>query len=366
MLVGLAVGAGLSAVMLRHPAPAAKVRGAPKVSAQRRFVGVDLGGTTVAVGVVDDAGAVVCHLSEPLRADRSFAAVSAHIVELVHRAVAEAGLAMSAITAVGVGAPGSLDFDSGVVRSAAAFDWKDAPLAAAVEHGTGCPTVLENDANAALLAEWWAGAGAGDDVRHIVMLTLGTGVGGAIVADNRLLRGATGMAGELGHAIVEPRVGMSEKGRLCKGTGVHGVFEQYTSANAVADRAVDLLQAEPSTPSSLRAATSVGGGGRPSAKEVFEHAAAGDALAARIVDSTAEYLAVGCINICRAFDPQVIVVTGGLALAGEQLLGPVRKWFDKHHWTIQPPTVRIVPAETGNAAGMIGAAAAARINCDSA
>ena len=355
-VLGFAAGVGIGAILLRT---IQKQHGSRTPSKSKgilqNFIGIDLGGTTITLGVVNSKGTVVAKVAEPLE-DRAFDSTTKQMIRMAHCAVAQANLSLSSITAIGIGTPGNLDFELGVVKNAAAFSWKDAPLAAVVEAGTGRPTVIENDANAALLAEWWAGAGAGDDIRHIVMLTLGTGVGGAIVTDDKLLRGATGMAGELGHVIVEPRVGQEPKGELCSGTNVYGVFERYTSATAVAKRAKDLLREQAGIASSMRAL-----GDTLDAKAVFEHAAQGDALAEQIVDSTAEYLGVGCINICRAFDPQVIVMTGGLALAGNQLFDKVRSWFNHHHWTIQPPTCRIVPAQTGNNAGMIGAAAAARI-----
>merc|ERR1719464_1508016 len=114
---------------------------------------------------------------------------------------------MDRVAAIGIGAPGNLDCERGIVRNAANFDWRDAPLAAALTAGTGRPTFLENDANAAVLAEWWAGAGAGEDIRHMVMFTLGTGVGGGVVSDDRLIRGTQCLASEFGHALIDPCIG---------------------------------------------------------------------------------------------------------------------------------------------------------------
>merc|ERR1719464_1105582 len=131
---------------------------------------------------------------------------------------------MDRVAAIGIGAPGNLDCAAGVVRNAANFDWKDAPLSAALTAGTGRPTFLENDANAAVLAEWWAGAGAGEDIKHLIMVTLGSGVGGGVVSDDRLIRGMQGLAGELGHAIIEPCIGDAARGRPNPSTGVHGIL----------------------------------------------------------------------------------------------------------------------------------------------
>jgi len=311
----------------------------------------------VSVALLDGAGNVLARAACQLPADRSFGTVTQLIVSNVRQAVADAGCQLGDVTAIGIGSPGNLDCRRGVVISAANLAFKDAPLADAIAQATGRPAYLENDANAAVLAEWWAGAGAGDDIKHLVMFTLGTGVGAGVVSDDRLVRGATGMAGELGHTIIEPCIGQPEQGRFCAGTSTRGVLEQYASARALADRAREALAGAVGKASSLAPLQ-----GTLTSKDVFEHAAAGDALAMRLVDETAEYLAVGFINACRAFDPQLIVVTGGLALAGDALLRPLNEHFLRRWWTIQPPsTCRIVRATTGNDAGTIGAAAAARL-----
>lgn len=320
------------------------------------FVGVDLGGTNVKMAVVDDHGRILQRRSSELGDDRSFDSVTSLIISELSKLVADAGLTMDAITAIGMGAPGNLDCKRGVVLKAAAFDWEGVPLTETIQKATGRPTCLENDANAAVLAEWWAGAGAGDDIKHMVMFTIGTGIGGGVISDDRLVRGATGMAGELGHTIIEPCIGTGTKGRLCAGTGVHGVLEQYCSARGMASRAKEMMYGkEETTASSLRELEDI------TAKEIFEHAASGDAFAQRVVDETAEYLAVGLINASRSFDPQLIVVTGGMTLAGDVLLDAINKHFLSRWWKIQPEsTCRIALATTGNDAGVIGAAASAR------
>eukprot|EP00927_Polykrikos_kofoidii_P013904 TRINITY_DN16061_c0_g1_i1.p1 TRINITY_DN16061_c0_g1~~TRINITY_DN16061_c0_g1_i1.p1 ORF type:complete len:374 (-),score=38.79 TRINITY_DN16061_c0_g1_i1:87-1208(-) len=320
------------------------------------FVGIDLGGTTVACALVDNDGNIKAQNTAPLCKDKGFEAVVQFIAGRVMELIGTVNVHMADITAIGVGAPGNLDCTNGVVVSAANFDWKNAPITSAIEGILGRPTFLENDANAAVLAEKWIGAGRGSHVRHMIMFTLGTGIGAGVISDNVLIRGSTGMAGELGHTIIDPYVGRENQGRLCSGTGVRGVLEQYASARAIGVLAKEAVSKPGCEPTTLASVTDL------TARDVFEHAAVGDELAKRLVDRTADYIAVGFINGCRAFDPQLIVVAGGLAEAGDALLEPVRRHFLRRWWSIQPSsTCKIVRATVGNSAGVVGAAAAARI-----
>eukprot|EP00928_Gymnodinium_smaydae_P035283 TRINITY_DN24855_c0_g1_i1.p1 TRINITY_DN24855_c0_g1~~TRINITY_DN24855_c0_g1_i1.p1 ORF type:complete len:384 (+),score=82.77 TRINITY_DN24855_c0_g1_i1:128-1279(+) len=357
---------GLALALPRRRRPAdehcAVLRGAGNKGSGRRFVGIDLGGTTLSVIVAEDHGRILARSQRDLpQQDRAFQTVVAFIVEQVVCTLCSIDLTLADVSAIGIGAPGNLDCERGIVRSAANFDWKGVPLGGAIAEATGVPTRLENDAKAAVLAEWWVGAGAGDDIRHLVMFTLGTGIGGGVVSDDRIIRGATGMAGELGHAIIEPGVGANApQGRFCAGTGVHGVLEQYASARALGERAREAFKMGDGAQSSLASVK------EPTSKDVCEHAKRGDALALRLLDETADYLAVAFINACRAYDPQLIVITGGLANAGDVLLEPLRHHFRRRWWSIQPQgTCRIELATTGNDAGTLGAAAAARSWLDS-
>eukprot|EP00913_Durusdinium_trenchii_P019104 g17954.t1 len=165
-------------------------------------------------------------------------------------------------------------------------------------HWEASKVTLENDTNAALLAEAWTGAAAG--IKHIVLLTIGTGIGGAIMCDGQLLRGSKGQAGEIGHSILVP------DGRTFGGAGVSGIFEGYASCSAVAIRARELMPPDSSL-SKLEAVE---------CEDVFKHAAAGDSYATELVQETAKYLALGCINCCRFVDPELILFSGGMAEAG--------------------------------------------------
>jgi len=256
------------------------------------------------------------------------------------------------VVGIGVCTPGLLNVKQGIVEATANLrGWEKVPITKLVakafkfeEHRV----VLENDANTALLAEVWVGAARGKE--NVVMLTLGTGVGGAMFCDGRLLRGSTGAAGELGHQIVVP------DGRAYGNAGVGGILEAYASAGAVAERATE--GGLPPT-SSLASCFPI------TCYDVFQHAQKGDAHATHIVKETARYLAIGCINASRNFDCDMVVFTGGMAQAGEQLFAEVREQYRKYHWNIAPVRVELKIAEAGNHASVVGAAYAARAAIES-
>ncbi|MBI1338370.1 MAG: ROK family protein [Phycisphaera sp.] len=312
-----------------------------------RFVGLDLGGTNIKAGVVNETGRVLARCSVPTRAQLGVT----HVVESLEKAardVAQAAkIEWSSITGIGVGSPGLIDARAGVVKASPNMPaFKQVPLRDLLHKKLNVPTFLANDANAAAFGEFWAGAGKDPHVRSLVMLTLGTGVGGGIVMDGRVVHGSHGLAGELGHLIVE------RGGRPCP-CGQRGCLERYASANAVSLSAVKLLS-EGDVTSSLKSLDS-----EPSAEQVFEAARQGDALACQVVDQAAHYLGLACLNIARAIDPQMIVMAGGMAMAGDFLFERVRRAATKEWWSIEPFDLPIVPAALGNDAGIIGAAAVA-------
>ena len=356
------------------------------------YVGIDLGGTTVGVALVNAAGrklaSVSCNISTSNAAtplERSFTTVVDLMCTQVHKVIqlanaADAGsgsgsaVTIHTVAAFGIGAPGLLDTDQGIIQAIANFEWENVPLTNTLAQALRVDpskVFLENDANSALLAELWTGAGK--DKKDVVMLTLGTGVGCAIMSGGHLLRGCSGDAGEMGHTVLIPN------GRVHGTTGVYGIFEGYASATAVVARTKERL-ATCTTPSPLRA---LGEAGMLTCKEVFRHAAllgggtrsvaegegAGTgtagaqldcSIANTIVAETMEYIGIGCINVCRCFDPELVILTGGMTNAGDPLLEAVRRGYCKHHWNITPSnTKRIVLACGGTDAGMVGAAAAA-------
>jgi len=315
----------------------------------RVFIGIDLGGTTICVGVVDDLGTVLggCAQSTPLGNDHDPKVVVSKMREQAHLALKAAGRTMDEVVGIGVCTPGLLNVKQGIVEATANLHgWVNVPITKLVAKEMGMDErriVLDNDANTALLAEVWVGAARGKE--NVVMLTLGTGVGGAMFCDGRLLRGSRGSAGELGHQILVP------DGRSYGNAGVGGILEAYASAGAVAERA-----AEGGVPPS----SSLAGCPCISCFDVFQHAKLGDAHASRIVKETASYLAIGCINASRNFDCDMVIFTGGMAQAGEELFAEVREQYRRYHWNIAPVRVELKVAEAGNNASVIGSAYAAR------
>ncbi|MBN1346801.1 MAG: ROK family protein [Phycisphaerae bacterium] len=315
---------------------------------KRCFVGIDLGGTNIKGGVVDEDGKVLCKRSIRTEAENGPDHVIDLMAQLVERVIAEAGLTKSQVEAVGIGSPGSMSHTQGIVIKPPNLPgWQDVPLRDRIKNMTGLPTTLENDANAAAWGEFWAGAGKG--TRHMVMLTLGTGVGGGVITNGKLMRGHFDNAAELGHWILQPG------GRQC-GCGQRGCLEAYASASYTAQRATEAVKAGEA--SSL--ADVVKSQGEITSKEVVIAATAGDPLAKRILDETCYYLAIACVNIQHATNPERIVLAGGMIAAGEDaLLVPIRTKAAGMTWNAAKDLPQIMFATLGNDAGLIGAAGCA-------
>lgn len=313
------------------------------------FVGVDLGGTNIKAGLLDDQANLLARLSIATEAEHGPDHVIARIVQAIDQVLAQAGLPRQDVAGVGIGAPGAMSHKKGLIIAPPNLPgWHNVPLRDRVAALSGLPTVLENDANAAAWGEFWAGAGRGTD--NMVMFTLGTGVGGGIIIDGQILRGAFDNAAELGHMIVKPG------GRPC-GCGQRGCLEAYSSAAATARRAIEAIQA--GQDSSLKARLEAG---QPvESRHVEQAARAGDPLAERIWDEACYYLAIACVNVQHFCNPQRVVLAGGMIGAGAFLLDRVRKHFDQQTWTVAQDRPEIALATLGNEAGFIGAAGAARL-----
>mgnify|MGYP000231293004 CR=1 FL=1 len=315
--------------------------------ARRCFVGIDLGGTNIKGGVVDEDRKVLSRVSIPTEASKGPDHVIKLMADLVGRAIKEAGLSPKGIDAVGIGSPGSMSHTQGIIIKPPNLPgWKNVPLRDRIKELTGLPTTLENDANAAAWGEYWAGAGRG--TRHMVMFTLGTGVGGGIITDGRLLRGHFDNGAELGHMIVQPG------GRLC-GCGQKGCLEAYASASYTGRRAQEAVEAgEPSVLRETFERT-----GQITSEDVVKAANNGDTLAGRVWDETCFYLAVACVNMQHATNPERILLAGGMTGACNALLDPIRRHAAEMTWKAADDLPEIIFATLGNDAGFIGAAGAA-------
>ena len=308
-------------------------------------LGLDVGGTKLAAGVVAADGTVLSNLTVPSRAEQGPDQMISRLLELGRDAVVAAGVAWQDVPAVGIACGGPLDPVAGVIQSPPNLPgWDDVPLVALVSSALDRPAVVDNDATAGALAEWWYGAGRSRNVRTLVYMTISTGVGGGLVLDGRVFRGAAGNAGELGHLTVDYR------GRPC-GCGRRGCLEAYASGTNIAARAREALASgEPSSLGALETLTS---------RDVAAAAAAGDPLATRIWDETTAILASAMANILDVFNPELVILGGGVTRAGEQLLGPVRAGGLAQAMAPAARSAEIVLAELGDRLGVVSAAAVA-------
>jgi len=312
--------------------------------ATKYTIGIDLGGTNIQGGVCDEHGTLLNRDSLETQADRGVDHVIGRMASLVAGLAGRASLTRDQITGVGVGAPGPMSHSKGMIYGAPNLPgWVNIPLRDRFSDATGLPVTLENDANAAAFGEFTTGAGK--DVGTMVMLTLGTGIGGGIVVDGELWRGCYDNAGEIGHMIIVPN------GRPCP-CGQNGCLERYASANAVAERLREAVQA--GEKSLLRPKVEAN---EPfDARDVLQAITDGDELARRIWDETCYYLGLCATNLQHLLNPELIVFAGGLINAGLRLLDPVRNHFEQLSWKIAPDAPQIALATLGTDAGTIGAA----------
>lgn len=301
----------------------------------RFFLGVDLGGTFIKGGVVDEGGRVVARAAVATQAAEGQDVVIGRLHALLEDLARACPAGRKAVTAAGIGVAGAIDGTRGLLRFAPNLPgWSDVPLGRMLAERLGLPTALENDANAAAVGEHWVGAGR--DCSTFVLYTLGTGVGGGLVLDGRLWRGRDGAAGELGHVVIHPG------GDPC-GCGRQGCLEAYASATAILRR----LRAIP------------GAVAADSAPTVFRRAAAGDAACRRVLADAVEALGIAIAGMIHVLNPERILVGGGVAQAGEPLFGPLRDAVRRHALPVLAEGVTILPALLGEDAGLIGAAGCA-------
>ncbi len=319
-------------------------------SAPRFVIGIDLGGTNMVGGILSEDGSRQVALQQiRTHSELGASGVIARIVELVESLIAEAassaGVERHQLMGIGIGAPGPLNRAQGIVRVAPNLGWRDVPIRQIVSDAAGLPAELDNDANCATLGELWLGAARG--ARHVVGVTIGTGIGGGLVLDGRLHHGASDVAGEIGHTTIEAA------GRLC-GCGNLGCLEAYASGPAIAQRAREALEGSEASalwaladedPMSITAET------------VYAAALAGDSLARLIVRETAEYLGTGVANLLNVFNPELVVIAGGVTRAGDALFEPLRAAVKRRAFRPAVEACRIVPGTLPGTAGMVGAVA---------
>lgn len=317
----------------------------------RYILGVDLGGTKIMCGALSEDGAE--HLamrSIATQSERGEDVTMARMAELIEAVIAETmaltGATRSAFLGVGIGAPGPLDRERGIVVVAPNLGWRDFPLRDEIHTRVGLRATLDNDANCATVGEWWQGAARGGV--NVVGITIGTGIGGGVILNGELFHGASDVAGEIGHTTIELN------GRYCK-CGNYGCLEAYASGPAIAVRAREALVREESA--SLMPSVVDGRLEDITAQTVYDAAARGDAVANEIVRDTARYLGAGIANILNFLNVDTIVIAGGVTAAGEALFAPLRAEVRRRAFKPAVEAARIVAAELPGTAGVVGAVA---------
>lgn len=308
-------------------------------------IGVDLGGTNIAVGVVDDNYKIIGKGKVKTNSPRPAEEIFDDIAKAINLAVEDAGLTMDDISCIGVGTPGSVNKETGEIEFSNNLKFDHVPAKKMLEKRTGKPCVFENDANAAALGEAYAGAGNG--VKNLVAVTLGTGVGSGIILGGKVLGGINDAAGEMGHMVIVV------DGDQCN-CGRKGCWERYASATALISQTKAKMQ---ECPDSKMWELCDGNIDNADGRTAFNAMYAGDKAAKEVVDRYIYYVSVGVTNIVNTFQPDVVCIGGGISNEGENLLGPVRKYVEAERYTkYSKKQTKICKAVLGNDAGIIGAA----------
>ena len=320
--------------------------GAPR---RDKYLGaVDLGGSKILSVIAQSDGRRLAEDRRSTSAEEGPEVVLERIVGSLEMALAKAGLQRGDLAAVGICSPGPCDIDAGVIGRAPNLPgWRDVPICRYLEERLGVPTRLENDATAAALGEHVYGAGRG--CRHLIYITVSTGIGGGLIIDGRLYRGATGVGGEIGHMIIDP------DGPLC-GCGSRGCLEAFASGTAIAARGEELV-AQGGSALLAKLAREEGG---LTAETVCRAAEEGDSASRDIIQRAGYYLGVGLASYVNIFNPEIIIIGGGLAKAGDLLLGPARAEMEARAMPEALKAVQLKPAELGDYVGVMGMVALLR------
>lgn len=320
-------------------------------SSKQFIIGVDLGGTKIFAGAVSKDGARTSGMrsiaTQPeLGAEGVVDRMVGLIEGVILDTIQETGATRKDFVGIGVGAPGPLDRERGLVVVAPNLGWRDFPLRDRIGSRLNLPATLDNDANCATVGEFWLGAARG--ARNVIGITIGTGIGGGLIINGELYHGSSDVAGEIGHTTIDVN------GRHCK-CGNYGCLEAYASGPAIATRAREALAREDNA--SMMTSMVDGQVDRLTAELVYDAAKKGDGLANEIVRDTARYLGAGIATLLNVINPDVVVVAGGVTRAGDALFGPLNTEVRRRAFKPAVQAVRIVPAELPGTAGVIGAVA---------
>jgi glucokinase len=320
------------------------------------FAGVDLGGTNIKLGIVDNLGRTLAYVSIPTDEPAGAESGVGRMADALQSAMRQAGLATADIAAIGLGSPGPLDLASGMLLAPVNMPrWHNFPLRDRLNELCNLPVTLANDASAAAYGEFWLGPRR--SVASLVMLTLGTGIGGGIIVDGKSIDGAHSHGAECGHIIVDSR----DDARMC-GCGQRGHLEAYASGTALIKRTIEALETGMKTSLNLRLEQ----GQEITPRAVAEEAAGGDPLALELVRETARYLAIGIVTLLHTVDPDIVLLGGAMNFGGNetelgrQFLNDIRQHVRRLAFPLLAEQIPIEFAALGSDAGYLGAAGLAR------
>jgi glucokinase len=305
------------------------------------YVGVDLGGTSIKVGLCDEFGKLLHTYEGPTGTEYGSDVVLENIAQYVRRLVADSSYQWEQVAGIGAGIAGFMDIPEGFIKLSPNLGWRNVPVKKILEEKLGKTVKIDNDANVAALGEAWSGAGAG--IPNVVCYTLGTGVGGGIIINGKIYQGFNGMAGELGHLKVVPDLEAIQ----C-GCGMIGCLETVSSATGIIRMGDEAVERGEHT--SLALIDNL------TAKDVYDAAKSGDEVALRIINRAALYLGRSMAIVSVVLNPQRFIIGGGVSKAGDILFEGLRKYFGECAQDAAKEGVDIVPAILGNDAGVVGAA----------
>lgn len=307
------------------------------------YIGIDLGGTNIGVGLVDDSYNLISQKSSPTLAERKIGDIIKDMVDLTLSVISEAGYKESDIKSIGIGSPGTIDSKNGIIIYSCNIPFDHTNIRKEFKKHTDIPVYIGNDADVAALGEAYAGAAR--NVENSVMITLGTGVGGGIIINKHIYSGFNSAGGELGHMVI------AKDGVRCN-CGRHGCWESYSSATGLIRMTRDaMLETKDTLLWTLCPDIN-----KISGKSAFDGMRKGDKVSKQVVDKYVSYLATGLTNIINIFQPEIICLGGGVAKEGQPLIDMLMPQIAAERYTKDIPQTKIVPAMLGNNAGIIGAA----------
>lgn len=315
-------------------------------------IGIDLGGTNIATAVVNDNYEIIGNGHLPTNADRDAYEIAKDMAKTVEMAIDDAKVGKDEIDWIGIGAPGSIDVENGIIEFAGNLGFDNVPMVKYIEELTGIKCFMENDANAAAYGEFLAGAGK--DVSDFIAITLGTGVGSGIIINGKIFSGANFFGAELGHTVIQM------DGESCS-CGRNGCWEAYASATALIRQTKAAMKENPNS-KLWEFAPNIDD---VCGKTVFDAKDAGDETAIKVVDKYYEYVACGLVNVINTFQPDLICIGGGISKQKDKLINPIKKYVEKYRFTkYAKKQTEIKVAELGNDAGIIGAAMIGKLHND--